>query len=929
MSEIIDIVVGKEALQDLKVLKQELLASKIELIEVTKEATKFQGAFKGVKVPSNYASTLKNITEKTEQLVAAEKEQSRLEKGLIASIAKKEAALESTNRALIKQRYETQQLNKLAKEDAVLTSKLSTFYQKQSVVLNKLVRERQDLVLKQKLGHKLSEQELKDLARLTSAQQKLDKALKSTDESNGRNFRSVGKYQNALKGLRGVLTGLVGAFGIIEGVRMTFDFAKESIATAKAAKGVEFAFNQLGKTGVQAFDNIKKSTRGLISDLEIKTAINEFKNFNISLKETDTLFEFLAVRSAQTGKSVESLQSSLVEGLSKESKLRIDNLGISTADLNAELEKTPNFVQAVANIAKREVAKAGDILDEAANSSERWNVAVENTKLALGNFLTSGNNSALGFFANIVDKIGVGFDKLTDATTTAKNGLNEFLTPLGDILRQLPIVGRFFENTSGKVNTFFKLFFETNAIIQFADLLKRIGATLSGLGASFGVAKREAVDFVKTLAKLGEIEFGLNPVKTFQSAKKVFSEIADEAGKIGGLAGLYYTNAYNRAMQKNIVTPENVTPDDTNLGGDGGANVRVKQISVIEQALERLKQSADLAKQELARLLIDGKIDAEEYSKRFNEIDEASKSLSVSAKDIDFGFEISTEEAKELDIKIQGINESLEEMQWEDALLRGTEFFNSIGDLASTFFDRKMQRIDDEINANDEKYAKLLDNEELTNKQRNGLEAEQERKRLELEKKKREEQKKQATIQKAFDAATVITNTAVGVSKAFAQGGAILGVPFAAIVAAQGAIQLATVLAQPIPQFKDGLEGNYEGWGIVNDQKGNSYKELIQRKDGALEMFSGRDQLTHFNKGDKVIPAAKTDDILRNAMAMAMINDYEKLARAQEKSSTSDIDTKIMKGINEGFKNARIFNNNNFDTSQLAKEIGYNKRNNV
>ena len=144
----------------------------------------------------------------------------------------------------------------------------------------------------------------------------------------------------------------------------------------------------------------------MLSDLDIKKALVDFDNFNISLEETDVLFEFLAVRAAQTGKSIEELQSSLVEGLSKESKLRIDNLGISAKELNDELERTPNFVQAVAKIAKKEVAEAGGILDDAGNSQEKWNAALNNFKLSIGSgFIARAANSMYDFGTSVLNAI--------------------------------------------------------------------------------------------------------------------------------------------------------------------------------------------------------------------------------------------------------------------------------------------------------------------------------------------------------------------------------------------------------------------------------------------------------------------------------------------------------------------------------------------
>ena len=139
------------------------------------------------------------------------------------------------------------------------------------------------------------------------------------------------------------------------GLRFAKQFITDAVQLSIEAKGVEFAFKNLGDQGEDAFNRVKIATRGLLSDLEIKRSLVEFDNFNISLEESATLFEFLTLRATQTGVSVDKLKQSLVEGLSKESKLRIDNLGISAKALNAELEKTPNFVQAVANIAKKEI----------------------------------------------------------------------------------------------------------------------------------------------------------------------------------------------------------------------------------------------------------------------------------------------------------------------------------------------------------------------------------------------------------------------------------------------------------------------------------------------------------------------------------------------------------------------------------------------
>ena len=237
--------------------------------------------------------------------------------------------------------------------------------------------------------------------------QKQDKEYKDLSKTIGNSQANVGNYTNALGGLKKVF----GALGITFAISQLVNLGKELINLSQESKGVQFAFEKLGNEGVNAFDRVKAATRGTLSNLDIKRSLVEFDNFNISLAETDTLFEFLAVRATQTGVSVDKLKQSLVEGLSKESKLRIDNLGISAKQLNDQLKLTPNFVEAVATIAKREVAEAGGILDEAANSQSKWNAAIANSKEAIANNLGPAWSS---FLSSLLSGLNIAIEKVQE-----------------------------------------------------------------------------------------------------------------------------------------------------------------------------------------------------------------------------------------------------------------------------------------------------------------------------------------------------------------------------------------------------------------------------------------------------------------------------------------------------------------------------------
>ena len=102
--------------------------------------------------------------ELTEQVIVAQKEQDRTEKALITTIERKSIATESTNKKLIEERLEVNRLNKAIKEEAVLNSNTSRFLEKITVLRARAARSVQDLVAKQALGKRLSDQEQKELA---------------------------------------------------------------------------------------------------------------------------------------------------------------------------------------------------------------------------------------------------------------------------------------------------------------------------------------------------------------------------------------------------------------------------------------------------------------------------------------------------------------------------------------------------------------------------------------------------------------------------------------------------------------------------------------------------------------------------------------------------------------------------------------------
>lgn len=150
------------------------------------------------------------------------------------------------------------------------------------------------------------------------------------------------------------------------------------------------------------------------------------------------------------------------------------------------------------------------------------------------------------------------------------------------------------------------------------------------------------------------------------------------------------------------------------------------------------------------------------------------------------------------------------------------ESISAIISIGNSLFQRQIDNVDAEIEANQEEYdAKVETIDALAEKdiitteeaeaRKRAAEEETSRKNKELEKKKAELQTRQAKFQKAMDIAQTIAATSLAVTKALPD------FVLAALVAATGAVQLATIIAQPIPKYAHGTDNHPGGLAIVGD----------------------------------------------------------------------------------------------------------------
>lgn len=246
-----------------------------------------------------------------------------------------------------------------------------------------------------------------------------------------------------------------------------------------------------------------------------------------------------------------------------------------------------------------------------------------------------------------------------------------------------------------------------------------------------------------------------------------------------------------------------------------------------------------------------------------------------------------------------------------------SQLSSALTDLSNSLFDGRIQKIEDEINKNNEYYDKQLELAGNDERQKDLLQKERDKKNEELEKKKRAEQKKQAIYNKASAALNVAIATSMAIITALAQVPKFdFGISASAIATAYGVIgglQLAAVLAAPIPKYKYGRKGGPGEFAEVGD---GFVSEVITGGDGSNPRITpNKPTLTYLNPGDIVHKSVEDyNRYVRASILNKFSNDNERVSNFQEHNVFQNNNDKLLKEMQltrkaiENNKNTTIVN---------------------
>lgn len=257
--------------------------------------------------------------------------------------------------------------------------------------------------------------QLKD--RTIDAKEELDELSKSLNNIN---------VQDAGGGLFSGLTGMMQVFGgnlLAQGVAtLTSELTgsvQESLKLAREGEGIRIAFERLNQPGL--LDNLKEATHGTVSEIELMKQAIKFENFKLPLEDLAIYLAFAQQKAKDTGESIDYLVTSIVNGLGRQSKQILDNLGISAAELTKRMNEGADMTTAVADIIREEMAKAGDYVETAADRAARATAKAKDEMEAMG-------RTALPIA-----------DEVSEMWNTIRNGgitlINTVLTPIANSLK--------------------------------------------------------------------------------------------------------------------------------------------------------------------------------------------------------------------------------------------------------------------------------------------------------------------------------------------------------------------------------------------------------------------------------------------------------------------------------------------------------------
>lgn len=448
-------------------------------------------------------------------------------------------------------------------------------------------------------GTKEWEQLEEMLGRCRRELQKIDK------EANAAGNRLEGTF-STLKNAMGTFIGNIytkAASVVANLVTEVGKLATEGIEMARAAEGIEAAFERINKPGL--LDELRKATHGTVNDLELMKQAVKFKDFNLPVEQLGLYLSFAQQKAKDTGESIDYLVNSIVTGLGRQSPLILDNLGLSAKQISEEAKKSGDFFGAVAKIIEERMGEAGEYMETSMDRAAQATTELQNAQRRLGEEMLPLQEKAGSAFTKI--KVWI-LDTATDFVIYLKKAVSESIAKFIDLYNNVTP----FRAALVLIANVAKVAW--SVVVNGAKMAFNAFMILNDAASMFG---RVFVSIFK--GDIQEIIAGVDNIKNH------FGNIVDAMHKLGGDIAHALVDGYNEAAEGKMFWQPDIkkptatsgkptgTEEDGGGGNDDGSGKGGKVITPFERETEQLKQQNAELQNELKKMYHEKLLTEEEY----------------------------------------------------------------------------------------------------------------------------------------------------------------------------------------------------------------------------------------------------------------------------------------------------------------------------
>jgi len=666
---------------------------------------------------------------------------------------------------------------------------------------------------------------VKYVADVKQLEKALDGITKRIDGIEGKSKASAKGAESSFgkmsTGITSSLKGIGAAIGVAFGTQQIIAFGKEAVQLAAKAEGIGKAFSKLNSP--QLLDQLRKATRGTVDDLKLMQGAVQANNFKLPLEQLAKLFKFATDRAIETGESVEYLTQSIILGISRKSIPIMDNLGISSVELQEEMKKTGDFASAAFNIVDRSMLATGDVADTTATKIARLTTDFENFKVEAGKEIigqlsdfndqlsetgkslgdTDFDASAAGMFllGNAIEALLSPFTTLAwivQKNADAFNWIKDTITGTDEVIPKAT------KNVNGLATAYAAL--SKNAEELFKSILKE---------ASIRPEQIENLAYLNAeIQKLKDKQLDANtPVSAYAALNAKIAKLEEQRTVLlGGMteamkAAQKAQEDLNASFEKAAVVDRDdefeMTPVNTEV---------IDGMSELERLWINLFKGSNLSERMRAEL-------EEGIDLSLNELDRFSEEWAL----------MQEQQAEDNRAYFNGIISA-----WQDVTSIAQQ-------LTQAQYDNQQAQLEAQLQSG------AISQEQYDQRRRNLA-------------------RKQAKQQKEFAIGQAIINTALGVTNAIATApNIIIGLILAAVAAGVGAAEIAVISSQPVPSFAKGvidLNGKGTATSDSIDAKLSKGESVMTAKETQIhkELFKSirNNRYDDFIMDNHVAPVLKT-----------------------------------------------------------------------